>query len=102
MVPASGAVMTLAATFNRTNEQNFLVKNQKGAFPDTLINRPLRYDFLSCTLNPIRLQKARCMSLRGYDESHNCVSFRPQMRLCTGIPVEQWVSKSCFEISFPR
>jgi hypothetical protein len=39
--------MTLAATFNRTNDQNFLVKNQKGAFPDTLINRPLRYDLLS-------------------------------------------------------
>jgi hypothetical protein len=40
MVPASGAAMTLAATFNRTNDQNFLLKNQKGALPDTLINRP--------------------------------------------------------------
>jgi hypothetical protein len=32
--------MTLAVTFNRANDQNFLVKTQKGAFPDTLINRP--------------------------------------------------------------
>jgi len=40
MVPASGAAMTLAATFNRTNDQNFLAKTQKGALPEILINRP--------------------------------------------------------------
>src|SRR4029077_16368577 len=54
MVPASRAAKGLAATFNRTKDQNFLVKAQKEALPDILINRPL---YLPCTLNPIRLQK---------------------------------------------
>ena len=57
MVPASGAAMTLAATFNRTNDRNFLVKTQRERSPTSSLIAP-RYDYLSCALNPIRPQKA--------------------------------------------